>query len=140
MLVPRNSLFDFDNLWNGFFTPMLRHEGESAFFTPRIEMKEKDDQYLISAELPGVKKEDVHLTLQDGVLAIEAESKQEDKEEKDGKVIRQERRYGKFYRSFTVGQNVQESDITAHFEDGVLTLTAPKATPVAPEKRQISIS
>tara|TARA_B100000745_G_scaffold170838_1_gene111976 strand:- start:818 stop:1138 length:321 start_codon:yes stop_codon:yes gene_type:complete len=94
MLVPRNSLFDFDNLWNGFFTPMLRHEGESAFFTPRIEMKEKDDQYLISAELPGVKKEDVHLTLQDGVLAIEAESKQEDKEEKDGKVIRQERRYG----------------------------------------------
>ncbi len=73
------------------------------------------------------------------MLSIEAEVRQEDKEEKDGKLIRQERRYGKFLRSFDVGNEIKESDINAAFEDGVLCVTAAKVQPKAPEARRIEV-
>ncbi len=139
-LIPRNSLFDLDNIFDHFFTPSVSStKSDNAFFSPRIDIKDNDDHYQVTAELPGVKKEDIHVTLENGVLSIEAESKQEDKEEKDGKIIRQERRYGKFMRSFTVGSSVQESDINASFEDGILTLTAPKTAEESPGVKRISI-
>lgn len=124
-LIPKNTLFDFDQFFDQFFAPVKGSDKES-FFTPRIDVKEKEDHYEVSAELPGVKKEDIHITLNNGILSIEAESKQEDKEEKDGKIIRQERRYGKFVRSFSVGSGVKDSDIKAGFDNGILTLQAPK--------------
>jgi HSP20 family protein len=89
--------------------------------------------------MPGMKKEDIHITLENGVLRLEAETSQEDKEEKDGKVIRQERRYGKYMRSFDLGNNIHEEDINASFEDGVLTLTAPKVAEQVPQQRKIDI-
>lgn len=138
-LVPRNSLFNFDDLFGSFFAPAASSDASTPFFTPRIDVKDNKDHYLISAELPGVKKEDIHLTLEDGVLTLEAETKQEDKEEKEGKVIRQERRYGKLMRSFNVGNNVHEGDISASFESGILTLTAPKVKETTPETRRITI-
>lgn len=130
-LIPRNnlhnSLFDFDNLfdhlWGG---NMPETTLSNDTFSPRIDVREKGKHYEISAELPGVNKDDVSVTLDNGVLTIAAETHQEDKEEKEGKVIRQERRYGKFMRTFNLGSDVQESDIQANFKDGVLTLTAPK--------------
>lgn len=124
-LIPRNSLFDFDHLFDNSWLS-LQHGNKSGTFAPRVDVREQDDAYHISAELPGVNKRDVHVSLQNGVLSIEAETKHESKEEKDGKIIRQERRYGKFVRSFDLGPQVQESDISARFEDGVLTLVAPK--------------
>ena len=124
-LLPRNSLFDIDQVFDNWFSSGLP-AAENGFFAPRVEVKEKKKQYVIKAELPGVKKEDIHVTLKNGVLTIEAESEQEDKEEKDGKVIRQERRYGKFMRSFSVGDNVREEDIKAKFDDGLLKLEVPK--------------
>jgi len=137
-LIPRSSFFNFDDVFDGFFAPANK-EG-NGFFAPRIDVKETDTSYEVSAELPGVKKDDIHVTLNNGVLTIEAESKDESKEEKDGKVIRQERRYGKFMRSFNVGSGVQESDIKANFEDGVLSLSAPKMATDAPETRRIPIN
>ncbi|HEY9033222.1 MAG TPA: Hsp20/alpha crystallin family protein [Pseudomonadales bacterium] len=125
-LLPRRSVFDIDRLLDAWLNPG-ESISDSGFFAPRIELKEKKNQYQVKAELPGVKKEDIHVTLDNGVLTIEAESRQEDKEEKDGKVIRQERRYGKFMRSFTVGSDVKEADIKAAFDDGVLTLSVPKS-------------
>jgi len=104
-----------------------------------VDIKELEKHYEITAELPGVNKDDVHITLEDGVLSITAEIEQENKEEEEGKVIRQERRYGKYMRSFTLGNNVQDSDISANFKDGVLTLTAPKASEEEPQKRRIEI-
>ncbi|MCX4028137.1 Hsp20 family protein [Endozoicomonas sp. SM1973] len=89
--------------------------------------------------MPGVKKEDIHLTLENGTLTLEAETKQEGKEEREGKVIRQERRYGKLMRSFSVGNNVHESDISAKLEDEVLTLKAPKLEETSPSIRRIDI-
>ena len=138
-LVPRGSLFDFDSFFDNFRSPDLFDEKGSGFMAPRIEVKEKKDQYVINAELPGVKKEDIKITLDKGVLTLEAESHQEDKEEKEGRVVRQERRYGKFVRSFNLGRDVQQGDIHAEFKDGVLTLAAPKAAPVTESAKSIEI-
>lgn len=138
-LIPRSSLFNFDDMLDGFFTPTQSESGK-GLFAPRIDLKETDKAYEVSAELPGVKKEDIHLTLNNGILSIEAETKDESKEEKDGKVIRQERRYGKYVRSFNVGAGVRESDIKANFEDGILKVTAPKIQEQSPENRRIEIS
>ena len=144
-LIPRSSLLnssllDFDNFFDSFFAPSTRSEGSNGFFAPRIDLKESDTHYQVSAELPGVKKEDIHITLDNGVLSLEAEVKDESSEEKDGKVIRQERRYGKFMRSFNVGSGVKEEDIEASFEDGVLKLSAPKVQSEEAPSRRIKIS
>ena len=137
-LIPRSNLFDFDRFFNDAWPQFARPE-TSTFFAPRVDIKEAGDHYEISAELPGVAKENIHVHVTDGVLTLEAESTQEDKEEKDGKVIRQERRYGKFMRSFNLGTDIEESDIKASFKDGVLTLAAPKAKEKVPERRRIDI-
>lgn len=139
-LVPRSSFFDIDKLFDDFYAPIKR-QGSSlnSFFTPRVDIKEAGDHYEITAELPGVKKEDLHLHLEDGILTIEAETRQEDTEEKEGKVIRQERRYGKYSRSFSLGDSVKEEDIAASFEDGILKISAPKVTETVPQKRRIEV-
>lgn len=138
-LVPRNSLFDRDDLFNSFWAPATSDGEGTSLFAPRVDIREKGDHFEITAELPGVDRDDIHVTLHDGVLTIEAETRQENNEEKDGKVIRQERRYGKFMRSFSLGDGVEESDIRANFVDGVLTLQAPKASEKSSSKRRIEI-
>ena len=137
-LLPRRSMFDVDSFFENFFPPTAK-ASESSFFAPRIDLKEKKKQYVITAELPGVKKEDVNVTLENGILTIEAESREEDSEEQDGIVIRQERRYGKFVRSFSVGNDVKEEDIKAKFDNGILTLKVPKTQEQEKAKRRISI-
>lgn len=123
-LLPSHSLF-MDNPFEQFFAPLGQLDGD-AVFTPRVDIKETESQYLISAELPGVKKEDIHISLDHGMLTLEAECRQEKEEKEQGKVVRQERRYGKIMRSFQLGNNVLTDNIDAEFKDGVLTLTAPK--------------
>ena len=140
-LIPRGSFLDTDRFFDDFWAP-VRREGEAtaAFFAPRVDVKDKTDHFEITAELPGVGKDDIHLTLADGVLTLEAEARQEDKEEKAGKVIRQERRYGKMMRSFNLGGEVHEEDISAEFRDGVLKLRAPKRAEPAPTTRRIFVN
>jgi len=139
-LVPRGSFYNMDKFFDDFFTPFRREvPSVGDFFAPRVDVKELDNHYEISAELPGVKKENVNVTLEDGVLTIEAECRDETKEEKGGKVIRQERRYGKYSRSFTLGTDVKEKDIKANFKDGILTVTAPKAVQAPAEQRRIEV-
>ena len=140
-LIPRGSFFDSGRFYDDFWAP-LRREGEStqAFFAPRVDVMDKNDHFEITAELPGVAKEDIHLILADGVLTLEAEAHQDSKEEEGGKVIRQERRYGKLMRSFNLGSEVHEADISAEFADGVLRLKAPKRSEPAPSTRRISIN
>lgn len=144
-LVPRNSLFDLDTLFEQNFLshvwPHSKVDGKSiATFTPRVDVKEKKDHYEITAELPGVEKKDVVVNLQNGLLTIEATTKEESVEEEDGKVIRQERRYGRFYRSFDLGAQVQESDVHANFKNGVLHIKAPIIEAKEKETHKISIN
>lgn len=137
-LIPRRSVFDVDNFFENFWAPLQSTTGPSAF-SPRVDVKDRKDHVEISAELPGVKKDDIDITLENGILTLTAESRQEDKEEKEGRLLRQERRYGKFMRSFDLGTGVKEDDIKAHFADGILTLSAPKAQEKAPEAKHIQI-
>ena len=137
-LIPRSSLFDIDRFFGDAWPQLYEPQGV-GFFSPRVDIKETDDHYEITAELPGMTKDDIQVHVRDGILTLEAESSQEDKEEKDGKVIRQERRYGKYMRSLNLGADVREEDIKASFKDGVLKLEAPKLEPRVPERRRISI-
>lgn len=138
-LIPRSNLFDIDRFFNDAW-PQLAGSDTSTFFSPRVDIEEADGHYEITAELPGVKKDDIQVHVRDGILTLEAETTQEDKEEKKGRVIRQERRYGKFMRSFNLGADVKESDIKATFNDGVLKLEAPKVAEKEPERRRIEVS
>lgn len=140
-LIPRGRFFDIDRFVDDFWAPSSRAQAntDNTFFAPHVDIVEHDKHYEITAEMPGIKKEDIHITLENGVLRLEAETSQEEKEEKDGKVIRQERRYGKYMRSFDLDNNVHEEDINASFADGILTLTAPKVTEQIPQQRRINI-
>lgn len=139
-LIPRDSLFDLDNLFNHFWSPSVSKEMASDFFSPRVDIKEKKKKYEITADLPGVDKGDLSVTLEDGVLTIEASTNEEKTEEEDGKVIRKERRSGKFMRSFNLGLDVKEGDISAKFKDGVLTLNVPKAEAGVSQPKKISVN
>lgn len=106
----------------------------------RTDITEKDDHYLLDVELPGCKKEDIQIGLRDGYLNINA-SRNSNKEEKDdkGNLIRQERYSGNFSRSFYVGENVEEKDIKASYDNGELKITFPKEKEKLPENRTIMI-
>ncbi|MDX2465105.1 MAG: Hsp20/alpha crystallin family protein [Porticoccus sp.] len=139
-LIPRGNFFDVDRFVDDFLSPSsTQMSAKGSFFAPHVDIVERDGHYEITAEMPGMKKEDIKITLENGVLRLEAESHMEDKEEKEGKIIRQERRYGKYVRSFDLGENIHEEDIKASFEDGVLKLTAPKVAEKIPQQRQIDI-
>jgi len=95
----------------------------------RVDISEDEKNIYIEAELPGMKKEDVKVTVEDGVLMIRGERKQET-EEKKKNYHRVERVYGSFSRAFTLGENINKDNIEAKYEDGVLHLTLPKMEPV----------
>ncbi len=123
-LIPYHPFSDFDHLWNKI---KLSPDGNSStLLSPKVDVSEKDTQYLINAEFPGIDKKDIKVTLENGILSLEAETHKEEKKEEKGEVIYQERQYGKFARRFNVGNDIQEKDIEAKFKDGVLSLTLPK--------------
>jgi HSP20 family molecular chaperone IbpA len=133
--------------WFGFpFERDLRNTekklyGKNAAHVMKTDITEQDDQYEIAIDLPGFKKEDVNLILENGYLTVSA-SKDFNKEENDkhGKLIRQERYAGSMQRSFFVGEYLTEEDIKAKMEHGLLTLTVPKKeAPKLPEKKTIMI-
>lgn len=104
-----------------------RGEGLSATdWSPRVDIAETPEEFVIKAELPEVNKEDVHVTVEDGMLTLRGERKQE-KEEKGKKFHRIERSYGSFSRAFTLPDNVDESKVNASFKDGMLTVQLPKS-------------
>ena len=105
----------------------------------RTDIKDEGDHYLLEAELPGFQKEDIDLDLQDGVLTISAkhEESSEDKDQ-NGRYVCRERRFGTFQRSFDVS-GIQEDQIGASYDNGVLKLTLPKLGEPEPQSRKIAI-
>lgn len=124
-----------DDLFRGFFVRPVGYGGESNELpSVKIDVKTQDNGYLVHAELPGVKKEDIHVNIDGSVVSISAERKQE-KEVKEGeRVLRTERYFGKVARSFDLGTDIDEAAAVAKYTDGVLELTLPKKT-AAPNKR-----
>jgi HSP20 family protein len=99
--------------------------GTKFEWSPAVDIKETDKEYLVRAELPGLSREDVKVTLEDSVLTIEGERRQE-KEEKGEKVHRVERFYGSFCRSFTLPEDANANGIRAESKDGILNVHVPK--------------
>ncbi len=131
------SAFDnrLEELMRDFVRP-LRHEmlGKPQL---TLDISENDKAYTVRAEMPGVNKEDINVTINGNQVAISAEVKKE-KEEKEGeKLLRSERYYGSMYRSFTLAQDVDETESQAKYTDGVLTLTLPKKAVTAAKKLAI---
>ena len=130
-----DNMFDlFDNFEKNFFA------GSSANLPAfRADIRDLGDRFLLEAELPGFTKEEIQLDLNDGILTIKAEHKEEAvKEHEKDNFVRRERRYGSFARTFDIS-GIQESGITAAYQNGILELVLPKQVPVVPERRQIAI-
>ena len=115
-----------------------RTEMENFDWTPRVNVEELEDKFEITAELPGMKKEEIDIEVTDGVLTIKGERKVE-KEEKDANYHVCERSYGTFRRGFTLPENVMADGIEAEYTDGVLRLAVPKAEPVKPKEIKVEV-
>jgi HSP20 family protein len=103
----------------------------------RVEVKESNDEYTVQAEMPGVKKEDIHVQIDGNRVSISAEVKRESEQKEGERVLRSERYYGSVARSFSLASEVDEAAAAARFENGVLMLTLPKKT--APAARRLEI-
>ena len=114
--------------------------GKNAPHVMKTDVHEHDDRFEVDIDLPGFKKDEINLSLENGYLTVAASKCLDEGEEgSNGKLIRRERYCGSMQRSFFVGRNVTEEDIKAKFEDGVLRLTVPKKEAKLPEKKTIMI-
>ena len=131
MLEPR--IFDplisdtFDAMFRRFMTPLRMDFQLPAAEDMRVDVTEAGDSYKVSADLPGVNKEDINVSIDGNLVTIEAEMKRsKETTDKSGKVLRSERYSGLMSRAFTLTQDVDDTKATARYEDGVLTLELPK--------------
>ena len=141
---PFRELEDMSERLNRVFSrPSLRNSGKEnltvADWMPTVDISETDGEYLIKAELPEVKKEDVKVTVENGVLTLQGERRQE-KEEKSKRFHRVERSYGSFVRSFSLPESVEESSVKADYKDGVLNLHLPKSEKVKPKAIDVKVA
>ncbi len=128
----------FDRWFDTFFNTDRGFSDDDRTFLPLVNVEETDDDYRISAEIPGVKKEDLHVSFENNVLTIKAEKKRE-KEEKRENYHYAERYYGKFYRQIPVPSGVKIDDIDAGYKDGVLNIRVPKTEEVKPKEIAVKI-
>ena len=130
-----NSLFN--------LSPSRQTNGKEAMtvaeWLPLVDITEDDKQYLIKAELPEVRKDDVKVTVENGVLTLSGERKFE-KEEKEKKYHRIERAYGSFTRSFTVPDDADDTKVSAEFKDGLLTVRLAKNEKARPKSIEVKVS
>ena len=126
-----------DDLFKGFLVRPMYSEGRDAPARIKVEVTEKDGAYLVHAELPGVKKEDIQLTIDGAQVTLAAEIKREQDAKEGERVLHTERVYGKVTRSFTLPQVIDDAAAEAKFADGVLELTLPKKA--AAQRKQIKI-
>jgi len=110
-----------------------------ADWTPSVDVIENEKEFVIKAELPEVKKEDMKVNVEEGILSIRGERKQE-KEEKGKKFHRIERSYGSFFRSFTLPEDVDSTKVAAEFKDGVLNIRLPRTEKPKPKTLDVKVS
>jgi len=118
--------------------PLLRYETSFGVSAPVVDVVEKEKEYQISAELPGLEEKDVEVSVADDMLTIKGEKKEE-KEEKAKNYYLSERRYGAFQRSFQLPSGVDAEKIEANFQKGVLTVTLPKTPEAQKKEKKIEI-
>lgn len=142
---PTRDLLNFERevnrLFNSFGIPKkdVEEELENAVWSPLTDISEDKDNFFLKLDLPGVPKEEVKISYNNGQLCISGERKQE-KEEKDKTYHRVERTYGKYYRSFTLPKEIKVNDISAEFKDGQLSVVIPKAEEIKPKELEIKVN
>ncbi|MDE2447322.1 MAG: Hsp20/alpha crystallin family protein [Gammaproteobacteria bacterium] len=118
--------------------PRMSNDGDTAEWAPSVDISETDTEYLLKAQLPAVKREDVHVTYDDGMLTISGERRQE-KEQKGEKFHRIESFHGAFSRSFSLPEAIDAGTIRAEAKDGVITVHVPKSKVEAKKPTEIKI-
>ena len=139
--MSRLSVYDpfaevFPELFRGLVAPAKSAAGQALEI--RVEVKEAASEYTVSAELPGVAKEDIHVEIDGNRVSISGEVKRESEQREGERVLRSERYYGSVARTFSLGSDLDESKASARYENGVLTLTLPKKA--TPATRRLTIS
>ena len=143
--VPFNSVWGrspsgFESMLDNFFSPMRDvDESVQGNLTPAVDISETENEYLVRAELPGINKEDVHVTLENGILTLSAETRSESEERDGERVIRQERSYGKYMRSLRLGKGINDQAVKASYKNGILEIIVPKAEEVKPKVIDVDI-
>jgi HSP20 family protein len=129
-LIQRGSLFDdfFKDLAPGFYVRPLHGDPLPNPGQVKIDVKESPEAYTVTAELPGVPRDDIHVTIDGGMVTISAEVKQQDAQSEGEKVLRSERYYGQISRSLSLPVDIDKTKAKAKYGDGVLNLTLPKQT------------
>ena len=133
-LIRRDPLDDF---FRGFFVRPVDFAGDKEAPVVKIDVKEQEKNYMVHAEVPGVKKEDIHVAVDGAVVSISAERREEKDVREGERVLRSERYVGKVSRSFQLAQEIDEAQVSAKYTDGVLELMLPKKA--ATQARRITI-
>jgi HSP20 family protein len=138
---PWREIEDLFDHYTGINLPRLSGKGAlgKGDWCPSVDIAETEKSFIIKAEIPEVKKEDVKVTVNNGILTIEGERKEEKEEKEEKKFHRIERYYGKFSRSFTLPENARETEIKASFKDGMLTLEIEKTEEEKSKSIQVKV-
>ena len=129
---------EMNNLFDRFGRDMGTLDVDLTDFSPRVEIKEKDKHYTVSAEVPGIKESDIHVTLKDNNLILEGERKSESKKEEEG-YFSSEFSYGSFYRSIPLDEEVNPDTVKASYKDGILTVELDKVKSTPQKTKKIPI-
>lgn len=139
-MIRWNPFNEMDDFFKSYNRAMAKHPSQegvlSADWSPSVDITESEHEFLIKAELPEIKKEDISVDVNQGVVTLSGERKTEKRDEKEHRI---ERFYGRFSRSFTLPENVNEGEIKAENKDGMLYLHLPKTTVEKAEKRKIEV-
>ena len=130
---------EIDRLFESPLSELTRTSQLLSGWTPALDVYENKDNFVVKAELPGMKKEDIEVSLHDGSLSISGERKTESKHE-EGEVYRAERFFGRFQRTVTLPTAVAADKVKAAYNDGVLTITLPKTEEAKPKKIDVSVN
>jgi HSP20 family protein len=138
-LIARSGLFDdfFKDVAPGFYVRPLHGDGLPSPSQIKIDVKETPSAYTVVAEVPGVAREDIHVTVEGSVVTLRAEVKQQDRQTQDEKPLRTERYYGAVARSFQLATDIDNEKSKAKYENGVLSLTLPKKQALAGQRLNI---
>ncbi len=127
---------ELDRIFDGYW-PIRANGEETAIWTPRVDVTETEDAYLVHVDVPGVPKDAIDINYEDGTLTVSGERKSSERSENEN-VVRVERSYGRFFRSFSLPKTVKSEEISASYEDGVLKVHVPKAEESRPRRIQVS--
>lgn len=138
-LISRGGLFDdfFRDVAPSFYVKPLHGEPLPSPGQIKMDIKENGSVYTVSAEIPGVRKEDIHVTIEGGMVTVRAEVKQEDSQTEDDRLLRSERYFGSVSRGISLPQDVDQAQAKAKYDNGVLTLTLPKRKGSAEQRIKI---